>query len=92
MNEKLRKTLESEITDLNRQIEEVRQRPDGYLDDYDDDKDMVIANLEADIEDAENTLRHLDELDDWDAIDKADRDDADEKRAFSVGFGLTRFC
>lgn len=92
MNEKLRKTLESEITDLNRQIEEVRQRPDGYLDDYDDDKDMVIANLEADIEDAENTLRHLDELDDWDAIEKADRDDADEKRAFSVGFGLTRFC
>lgn len=91
-NEKLRKCLETEISVLTRQLEEVRGRADGYLDDYDDDKDIVMATLESDIEDAERTLQHLDEIEDWDACDRADREDESEKKSFSVGFGLSRYC
>jgi hypothetical protein len=84
--------LEADLDSFAKELEELRKRPDGYLDDYEDDRDIIVAKIEADINDTNKMLDELDWEEDEEAQDRAYKEDAEEKRALTVGLGISRFC
>jgi bacterioferritin (cytochrome b1) len=72
--------LTQELEDLQKEYDWVENYPSDYIEEYGRDKDSVLEDILSDIE---NVREELDPL--------LEKEIEDERTAFTVGFGISRF-